>query len=417
MASYLSGDLEACTAYCERAVPLLRDLDDRLRLSSCLTTIAVNGGDLSCIAAPAYREAAYWIRCGEEGLLIARDVGWTAGEAFARFGLSIATGARGQLGRALQEAEAALAIAERIGHRQWSIAARCALGVTLIELLEDDRAAAELETGLADARVSGSSFWFNSMAALLASLQLARGQPDLAAALLSTIGPADTPVRSMGQRQVWFTRAELAMARAQPERALQIVAELAGFDRRQPPAPVVPQLLKLEADALVQRGDLEDAARTYLLARESARFYGYRTFSWRVDAARGHLLRQLKREHEAVAAFTSAQAEIAALAQSIPDAAVRERFQAAALARLLTSHLGPAGTGNGPEGRSPASRLTPRERDVLRLLVEGRSDREIAAALSISPRTVMHHVTAILGKLEVPSRTAAATLAQREAMV
>jgi DNA-binding NarL/FixJ family response regulator len=417
MTSYLSGDLASCTAYCERAVPLLRDLDDRLRLSSCLTTIAVNGGDLSCIAAPPYREAAYWIRCGEEGLAIARDVGWTAGEAFARFGLSIATGARGQLGRALQEAEAALAIAERIAHRQWSIAARCALGVTLVELLDDDRAAAVLETGLVEARVSGSNFWINTMAALFASLQLARGQPDHAAALLSTIETADTPHRLMGQRQVWFTRAELALARAQPERALQIVAELAGFDRRQPPAPVVPQLLKLEADALIQRGQPEDAARTYLLARQSATFYGYRTFCWRVDAARGHLLRQLNREHEAAAAFTSAQAEIAALAQSIPDTAVRERFQAAALARVPTSSHMQAGTGNGPERRSLASRLTPREVDVLRLLVEGRSDREIAEALSISPRTVMHHVTAILGKLEVSSRTAAATLAQREAIV
>jgi DNA-binding NarL/FixJ family response regulator len=50
---------------------------------------------------------------------------------------------------------------------------------------------------------------------------------------------------------------------------------------------------------------------------------------------------------------------------------------------------------------------------VLRLLVEGLSDREIAERLYISPHTVMRHVAGILGKLDVPSRTAAATWAVR----
>jgi DNA-binding CsgD family transcriptional regulator/tetratricopeptide (TPR) repeat protein len=57
--------------------------------------------------------------------------------------------------------------------------------------------------------------------------------------------------------------------------------------------------------------------------------------------------------------------------------------------------------------------LSPRERDVLRLIVEGKSDREIASDLFISPHTVMRHVSNILGKLEVESRTAAATHALR----
>ena len=49
----------------------------------------------------------------------------------------------------------------------------------------------------------------------------------------------------------------------------------------------------------------------------------------------------------------------------------------------------------------PAARpgLTPREREVLRLLVEGHTDREIAAALFVSPRTVGGHVSRILAKL------------------
>jgi DNA-binding CsgD family transcriptional regulator len=68
---------------------------------------------------------------------------------------------------------------------------------------------------------------------------------------------------------------------------------------------------------------------------------------------------------------------------------------------------------------SPAERfgLTPRERQVLRLLVEGQSDKEIGEALFISHRTVMAHVAHILAKLDVPSRAAAAQVSLREGLL
>jgi predicted ATPase/DNA-binding CsgD family transcriptional regulator len=61
--------------------------------------------------------------------------------------------------------------------------------------------------------------------------------------------------------------------------------------------------------------------------------------------------------------------------------------------------------------------VTERERQVLQLLSEGHADRAIAARLSISHRTVMHHVTSLLAKLDVDSRTAAATKAVRLGLV
>jgi DNA-binding CsgD family transcriptional regulator len=57
--------------------------------------------------------------------------------------------------------------------------------------------------------------------------------------------------------------------------------------------------------------------------------------------------------------------------------------------------------------------LTARERDVLALIAEGRTDRQIAEALFISPRTVAMHVSSILTKLGVPNRGGAAALAHR----
>jgi DNA-binding NarL/FixJ family response regulator len=61
--------------------------------------------------------------------------------------------------------------------------------------------------------------------------------------------------------------------------------------------------------------------------------------------------------------------------------------------------------------------LTKREIEVLRLLVEGMSDREIGETLFISHRTAMTHVTNILNKLGLPSRTAAASYAVRNGLV
>jgi DNA-binding NarL/FixJ family response regulator len=60
--------------------------------------------------------------------------------------------------------------------------------------------------------------------------------------------------------------------------------------------------------------------------------------------------------------------------------------------------------------------LTTREQEVLRLVGAGHSDRKIADALVISPRTVSSHVSNILAKLEVKSRTAAVGLAIRDGL-
>ncbi len=115
---------------------------------------------------------------------------------------------------------------------------------------------------------------------------------------------------------------------------------------------------------------------------------------------------------------------------------LRQALGAAAYERALA-----AGRGQGPEaveadaravldaaaasGAAETARpdpadahgLTPRERDVLRLLVEGCSDREIAEALGLRYRTVTSYVRNILTRLDVTSRTAAATYAVRHGLV
>jgi DNA-binding NarL/FixJ family response regulator len=70
----------------------------------------------------------------------------------------------------------------------------------------------------------------------------------------------------------------------------------------------------------------------------------------------------------------------------------------------------------GPAERSPLGHLTDRERDVLRLIGEGRSNKEIAAALRLTEGTVKGYVSTVLGKLGVADRTQAALVAVRHGL-
>ncbi|MEJ7585367.1 MAG: response regulator transcription factor [Acidimicrobiales bacterium] len=60
--------------------------------------------------------------------------------------------------------------------------------------------------------------------------------------------------------------------------------------------------------------------------------------------------------------------------------------------------------------------LTPREREVLTLLAEGRSNRDLASALFVSEKTIKTHVSSILAKLQLTDRTQAALFAVRHGL-
>ena len=67
--------------------------------------------------------------------------------------------------------------------------------------------------------------------------------------------------------------------------------------------------------------------------------------------------------------------------------------------------------------RPPLPVLTPREREVLTLLAQGLTNRQLAEKLVVSEHTVHRHVTNILRKLDAPSRAAAAALAARHGLI
>jgi DNA-binding CsgD family transcriptional regulator len=109
-----------------------------------------------------------------------------------------------------------------------------------------------------------------------------------------------------------------------------------------------------------------------------------------------------------------AAGDAAAVAEALR---IMDGLGAAGSAKHLRAQLRERGwkvpRGPRPSTAADPTGLTARQRDVLALLAEGLSNAEIAARLSLSAKTVDHHVSAVLGKLGVASRGQAAAAARK----
>ena len=115
-----------------------------------------------------------------------------------------------------------------------------------------------------------------------------------------------------------------------------------------------------------------------------------------------------------------------AIGYLLKDARADELCQAVKAAAAGQAQLAPEAAQRllrevrAPEDRAPGAAvaaLSQRETDVLRLLAAGLANKEIAGELSIGEQTVKTHVSSILGKLGVQSRTQAALYAQQHGLV
>ena len=96
--------------------------------------------------------------------------------------------------------------------------------------------------------------------------------------------------------------------------------------------------------------------------------------------------------------------ELARVIRSVVDG---EIFVSQALASRLLMEM------SEPKSSDPFEELTPREMEILQLLAEGLSNREIGQRLHLAEKTVKHYMTNLLEKLEVGSRVQAALMAQK----
>ncbi len=222
-------------------------------------------------------------------------------------------------------------------------------------------------------------------------------------------------------------RAELAAARHDPATLAdaRLVADgLARWarDTLAGPGPAWQRALLATCQAEKARVDGEAGPERWLAAvaawEQASHPYPLAMARWR--AAEALLARRGERRDRDLAAELLRQGHATAVGLgAAPLRAELERL--ARLARVELDHDDPAGA---PDGRAPAhagdeqgtaaaSGLTARELEVLALVAEGRSNRQVGEALFISAKTASVHVSNILAKLGVASRVEAAAVAHR----
>ena len=172
-------------------------------------------------------------------------------------------------------------------------------------------------------------------------------------------------------------------------------------------------LARGEAEFRRARGE-NDPAAWHAVLREFGPYYLYEVARtrWRLAEALAEAGdRPGAEEQWRQAVRTAGQLRAAPLRAALDDLARRARL--GGTGGSGGHHQAPPGSPAGGPAANLAA-LTAREREVLRLIAEGRSNREIGAALFISAKTASVHVSNIMGKLGVASRTEAAAVAHRD---
>jgi DNA-binding CsgD family transcriptional regulator len=415
MTNTLGGDLLQATDSYRQAVALFQELDDRQGLASSLATLMIlggGGGYETETMVPAPTSFAESLHFGELALQTAREIGQRSAEAYALFALAQYLGLRGEYARALEAAQASLALSEQIEHRQWLTAVHWQLGVLYFDLLALPKAQQHLEQALALAQEIGSWNWIRIASGFLAPVHLLQHDQTLAESILTAALEVDAPMQTMGQRIVWAARADLALARNDPGQALDVTDRLIASAANMSEERVIPRLWKLRGEALAALYRTAEAETMLRAAQEAAHAQGLRPLLWRICVVLGKLYRASRRQEEAEQAFASARTIIEELAAPIPDENLRATFLSSAQQRLPR----PRPLTPRRATRQAFGGLTEREREVAILLAEGKSNREIAERLVVGIRTVEVHVSSILSKLGFTSRAQIAVWAHEKGL-
>jgi len=401
MANGIYGDTVKALEQYDRAISLLRDLNDQQGLISSLPSrVSYVSPYMAETTYSVYERLESCSRDITEGLSLARQLDSLTAQAYVEFSAGGALASFGELGRGLAHAQESLRIASEIEHTQWMAAANFTLGHVYILLLEANLAVQALEAGLALANDIGSAWWVGNITAYLARAYLLQGAvPRAEAALLAVAARSQQPANAPERRMSWAW-GELALASDEPEIALDIADRLLtsapGTTRSQP----IPWLLKLKGEALGALNRREEAIQTLEEARLGALARQEQPLLWLIYRALGRQHRRLRQEDLAQRNFTSARQVIASLASTIDDVYLREHFLSAALATLPREKPLSANR----IAKEVFDGLTEREREVVRLVAQGKSNREMADALVVTKRTIETHINNIQYKLNLASR-------------
>ena len=377
----LHRDMAEALAWAEKAVTLAKRFDDTETLAAVYNTIG------SALFLSDYEEGCRYL---EKSRSIAQENNLPAFVANAFINLGSGSGELYQILRADHYLAEGIAYAlEREQHGSWLYMAAWQ-ALTKLYLGQWDEAA-DLATAVL--QYPGVSATTQIMALLaLGRLRTRRGDPGNWEVLETALSLADksqtlqrvAPVRAARAEAAWLA-GDLARALVEAQAAYQFslekqhawfTGELAYWAWRAGEVLTIPSWTNVP-------------------------FVQQIAGKWQA-AADEWLRRGCSYEQAAALADGDETAQLAALE-------IFERLGATPAADKLRQQLRAAGVRGIPRGPRPSTRenpfgLTSREMDVLTLLTEGLSNADIAQRLTISPRTVEHHVSAVLGKLAVESR-------------
>ncbi|MCC6628694.1 MAG: hypothetical protein IT340_14990, partial [Chloroflexi bacterium] len=363
----------------------------------------------------AYRHAG---AAFEESLALARMAGdrWLIGDALGWLGQ--VADAQGDYSRGRIVGDEALAIAEDLGAVFAVARVRWQLANAALKQGDHVRAAAMYAAGLAAARQRQDSFWVAWHLVKLGRQALAQGEAARAVALLEEGLELHTSMAhklavSEGQcclglavwrlgdagRAMALLRASLATSQAigDPTRiaeCLEVLATVAAGTGQDPiGAHRATRLLGAAAAVRETIGvPLPPVDRPAVEARvrQARSVLGGERFAAAWSAGRAMTLDEAVGE-------ALAETETTSVAPRPPEPAVPGAIELDAEART-------AGGATVADAELPVAGLTRRELDVLRRIAAGRSNREIAADLALSVRTVERHITNLYGKIDARGR-------------
>lgn len=333
--------------------------------------------------------------CGES-LALSRQLRDTDGIADALNGLALVARSGGNYAAARTMYSESLALLRESGDR-WRVAYTLTyLGVIYFVQYDVATGLRSVEEGLALFREVGDRWGIARALNILGELSLATGNIGAAQALVTEaqalyqdIGDRLGATRSLSSLgDVALVQNDLPSARRWYEQSLTLLAEVG--DRLLVAHCLAGLATVAAADARVAHAARLSGAAAALLHAVG----GIEHSVGRADVARGLEIARAALTAEAFAAAW-AEGQVMSLDQAVACALEPEQAQ------LRQSPL------------NRGARLSKREIEVVRLVVDGRSNQQIAEALSISYHTAGNHVAHILNKLDLESRTAVAAWAVR----
>lgn len=426
-----TGDGAAAAARADEAIAVLEPLTPGGQLAMALSVRS----QLAMLADD--RELA--VTLGDRAAALARELGDrpTLAHALTNVGTVLVTSDDAELGRAMLGE--AFALACEVGEDEHSVRALGNLAtITLAQRPGDPRGEDDLERALAFARARDLDGYVQYLLGHRAALHLQLGRWSMAEAdarasiafgseagvslcpALTTLGRLQArcgdPRAEATLGHAWrlalpsgelqrlapaaVARAELAWLAGDPARMLAVTEEAFRLARALPDPWALGELTwwrtRAEADDDVAAVAVAAPYALSLGGDPAGAAAAWAAMGWTYAAADAAC------DGDDEAALMQALATFDALGATLPAQRLRRRLRASGMLRIPR---GPrAASRQSPDG------LTGRQTEVLALLREGATNAQIAERLVISPKTVDHHVSAVLGKLGVRTRREAAAL-------